>query len=292
MMKLKMPKTYYFIAVAIVFVGVAKCATQFVNIVHLDLSSAVNLPKQTLLVAQSWDWTTQEWTGNDKPYQRIRAEIDQSLAIGKDSQKLIEQQKEIAQKYPNNPQAQFAWGYATYTSLPQWTSSYEEWAHNPITDAIASLPATNCYNYARLRFLLPLDYFNTNEAQIVANAHLVDALGQRLLQHNPNDLDVKYKLIDVDVSILGRSPTDLAVKNRALLYSQEMIQAKPQLSRYRTLPASIYVTCWAHTNNPADARAGIASYEDYLRIAPPDEEFRPDAQRLIKMLQDALAHSK
>lgn len=291
-MKLKITKTYYLMAAAIFLVAVAKCAPQIVGNVQLDLQPTVNLPQQTLPTAHLWDWTVQEWTGNDEPYRRIRTEIDQAIAMGKDPQELLKQQKQKAQQYPNNPQAQFAWGYAAYVSLPQWAGSYAKLKQKSVADAVASLPATECYNYARLRFLLPLDYPTSDQTQIQAKARLVDALGQRLLHRDLNDLDVKYHLIDVDEMILGRDAADFAVKKRALQYTQEMIRARPHLSRYRTLSASVYVTCWSQTNDPNDARAAIASYQDYLRIAPRDEEFRPQAENLIKMLQEALMHPK
>jgi len=289
-MKTKIPRLYFFLAATILLVGVAKCAPQIVNIVHLDLRPAVTLPQQMPSAAHVWDWTTQEWTQNDEPYHHIRTEIDQAIVMGKDPQSLLEQQKEIAKKYPNNPQAQFAWGYAAYTSLPRWAGSYAKQKQKPAADAVASLPATNCYNYARLRFLLPQDYHTSDQTQLQADARLVDALGQRLLHHDLKDIDVKYHLVDVDEVILGRNPTDLMVKKRALRYSQELIQAQPEHSNYRTLPASVYVTCWSQTNDPADARAAIASYQDYLHMAPPNEEFRSRAQYLIKVLQKGLAH--
>ena len=47
-----------------------------------------------------------------------------------------------------------------------------------------------------------------------------------------------------------------------------------------------------HEIEPADARAAIASYQDYLRLAPPNEEFRPQAENLIRVLREALAHPK
>lgn len=237
----------------------------------------------------SWNWTAQKWTGNDRPYQNIRNEIDKALDNGKNAKQLIEQQKGVAEQHPNNPQCQYAWAYTAYRSLPPWAGSYAKLKQKPAGEALARLPATDCYNYSRLRFLLTMGYDTFDLRQVEVNARSAENLGRRLLQNHPSDLDVKYHLIDVDETILGRNPTDLTIKKRALYYSQEMIAAKPSHSNYRTLPASVYVTCWSQTNDPADARAAIASYRDYLRVAPPDEAFRAQAERLIKLLQDSLA---
>lgn len=50
----------------------------------------------------SLSWTTEPWTGDDRPYQAIRAEIDSLAAGNKLTHALIEQYyKEAAPKYDN-----------------------------------------------------------------------------------------------------------------------------------------------------------------------------------------------
>jgi len=286
-----MQKHFYLVGVAILLVSIANCAPKTVSSVHVDVRTAVNLPQQTLSPIKFWDWTTQTWTGNNAPYQRIRTEIDQAIARGEDPQELLNQQKGVAQQYSDNPQAQFAWGYVAYKSLPPWHSEYENGKPQKVAAlALAKLQATDNYDYVRLRFLLPPDYHTSDLTQLEAKERLLDSLGQRLLQYAPNDADVKYRLLVIDGGILDRNASDLVVKKRALQYAQELIQEKPNVSRYRTLPGGIFTTCWSHTNSATDARAAIASYQDYLLNAPPNEEFRPQAQYLISVLQNALAH--
>ncbi len=274
-------------------VGLAIALAAFSRDIHLDLSQAADLPMQTASSAHQWDWTTQAWTKNDRPYQQIKVQIDKAVALGNDPQQLLARQAKIARQHPHNPQAQFAWGYATFVSLPQWGGDYE---HNKRqtapAEAMAALPITDSYEYARLRFLLiPLIPY-ANAVQSRSDQRHWDSLGQRLLQQNISDYQVRYKLVDVEIAVLAWKPFDPVVKARALQYAQQLIQEKPTVDAYYSLPAAIYITCWTQTNSPAEARAAIASYQNFLKVSSPGNDFRPTAKELIGVLQKALAHPK
>lgn len=276
-----------------ILMGLVVGAAALTANIRIDLSPAVNLPLQTVSAAHQWDWTSQAWTGSDTSYQQIKAQIDRAVTVGNDPQRLLKRQAEVARQHPNNPQAQFAWGYAVFVSMPQWGGDYE---HNKAqaapSEALAKLPAADSYEYTRLRFLLIPVIPYANAGQSRSDQRHLDSLGQRLLQHDPADYEVRYKLVHVEEAVLAWKPFDPAVKARALQYAQQLIQAKPAVDAYRSLPAGIYITCWTQTNDPADARAAIASYQDFLRIASPSNEFRPFAKHLISVLQDALDHPK
>ena len=283
---------YLAVAVTVFAVIIVYAAGSAPNI-RMDLRPSVDLPQRTVSQDHAWDWTTQAWVGNDLPYQSIRTQIDQAIAQGSDPQRLLALQMDIARQYPNNPQAQFAWGYAAFVSTSQLGSSHKRQKVLAIpSGAMANLPATDSYNYTRLRFLLTHLVPYANAVQSRSNQRLLEALGQRLLQHDTNDDATRYKLVQVEIAILGWKPFDPLVRARALKHAQELVQAKPDTMAYQVLPGDINTACWAQTNDPNDARAGIASYQAFLKVAPANDEFRPTAKELIGVMQKFLTTPK
>lgn len=59
-------------------------------------------------------WITEEWTGDDQPYKRIRAQIDQAMADGRSVVALAHEYKMAAGKKLGDPEVQFRWAYAAY----------------------------------------------------------------------------------------------------------------------------------------------------------------------------------
>lgn len=275
------------------FVGIAIAFAAFSRTIHMDLSQSADLPVQTASSAHRWDWTTQAWTNNDQPYQQIKAQTDRAVMLGNDPKQLIVRQAKIARLHPHNPQAQFAWGYATFVSLPQWGSDYEHIKRQTApAEAMAALPVTDSYEYTRLRFLLAPITPYPNAVQPRSDQRYLDSLGQRLLQQDTSDYEVLYELICVEIAVIAWKPLEPAVKARLLKYAQELIQAKPKVDAYYSLPAAIYITYWTQSNSPDDARAAIAAYQNFLKVSSPGNDFRPTAKELIGVLQKALAHPK
>lgn len=67
------------------------------------------------------------WTGDDRPYQGIRDQIDGALATGRKPAAILAQYESAANAKPSDPQALFGWGYAAYkaATAPNGIDSFE-----------------------------------------------------------------------------------------------------------------------------------------------------------------------
>lgn len=228
----------------------------------------------------SWTWTKESWTGDERPYRTIRDNIDKSIRSGQENpDALLARHKASAQKQPSDPQALFRWGYAAY-----WASSkshgYNEKREkfDGVLEAFAKAPSPHSYEYARLRFL------------VEAATHPVFPLipvGERLLERDPQDLSVKYQLR----KLLSWSPS-LENKRRALQYSLEMVRSHPKHPTYHAALGMVYLELWYTTRDPIHADKAINAYKQYLRLAPPRDEFLEAAKRLIDTVEREKAQYK
>ena len=218
-----------------------------------------------------WAWTSEQWKGNDQPFIQIRAAVDQLFAAKKGIDTALQDYQRRAQQKPSDPQAQFRWGYLAYKIAD--TSDYNsgEKTLDQVRDALADAPAPNTYNYSRLRFL--------TEAYMLPFPKL-KGLGKRLLQQKPDDADVKY----YQATILGQSP-NADEKRQAIAYARNLTSGTSKhLSAY-TLLGSIYYMSWRRSHSKADADDGIAAYQQYLNLAPPDHKFRSLASHFIQIME-------
>lgn len=220
------------------------------------------------------------WAGNAHPYQQIENEIDQALTNGQAPALLMFQNKALALKKPNDPQAQFRWGYSGWKMLTPESGSWDKDRFlNGVYGALVKAPSPNTYEYARLRFLVSPD-----SSQLVA-------LGERLLKRNPNDMDVKYKLIGdyyglISLNGLHSKKVDPATKERVLAIAQQMLQANPTVAKYYSSLGGVYLTCWVVLRDQDDAAKAIVEYKKFLQLAPANDEFRPQAHNIIEILQN------
>lgn len=221
-------------------------------------------------VPLSLSWTTEPWTGDDRPYQAIRAEIDSLAAGNKLTDTLIEQYRREAPPKCTDPQALFRLAYACYRMQKAHPQIYSPYSIRG--DAFYFAPSPHTYNYDRLRFLA--------SAVSPGGPNLV-ALGRRLLQHNPNDRDVRYWLV-------GCYRPGLSAEEE----KEALVQAQDYLHRYPGTPAayadlaSVYFSAWIARRNPADGQKAIAAYQEYLRLGPPSPEWRAQVQKIIHVIEE------
>ena len=243
------------------------------------------LPEDTLIykVKISSAWANEPWTGDDALYQHIERGVDAALASSQSVGDLLEQSSVPARQDSADPQAQFRWSYLARQVVLAQPQSYEpSEANEAIAVVLARAASPKTYSYARLRFL------------VTRQAPDLTALGERLLQRDPNDAPVKYRLSeDYSASFSEKSQqtheVDPKLKQCALSLVEQLIAASPSNPDYHCALAAVYSSSFADRENPEDAAKAIAAYQDYLKRASPDDYFRQQCRSIIASLQEYLA---
>lgn len=278
-----MPINFRLLFTAIVAVGLCASATTRNRITTLeDLHPPVEIntserPKITLA------WANDNWNGDDKPYQRIKRDVDLALESGPPADYLLRQSQSLAQNKPKDPQAQFQWSYTAWKVVKLQRHFYNWYdAYQIISSVLARTASPNTYDYVRLRYL------------VAHHDPMLVALGERLLKHDPKDAFVKYRLCDDYDELLGlryqqTHQVDLETKKRALFLVQQLIQDNPGTAKYYAVRGGIYTSCWVLNKNIEDATKGLASYQEFMKLAPLDDDGRRHIQDLIDMLQEYLS---
>jgi tetratricopeptide (TPR) repeat protein len=235
------------------------------------MSSTASTANRAPVSVSTWAWTREPWTGDEKPYRRLRAVINTAIAKKQLTAKDLQQYKAQAAKKPVDPQAQFRWGYAAYelmlrTANPQAKAQYMK----GVVDALSFPASPRTYEYARLRFLL--------EARNSPDPNLI-GLSKRLLQRNPRDSYVKY------YSTTLLRPSIPAERKQAIAHARQMIQRDPKKAKPHSVLGGIYFRSWMTSMSQADANQAIAAYRQYLKLAPPADTFRKSAEANIRMIQ-------
>lgn len=230
--------------------------------------------------ARQWEWTQEQWTGDNAPYATIRKSIDTAIAAGQNASIIVSRYAPEAQRSPSNAKVQFRWAYATYRAyvaekiskagLASLESSRK--LYSAIT-ALQNARSPRSYDYTRLRFLMSVEHF--------PDRHLKD-LGRRLLRRDPNDDSVKHRLLFV----LERYPGSLEERHEAVALAQSLLKRQPSKVSYHATLAGAYMLLWEGTKSPSDADKAIANYRKYLQLAPPNATFRKRAQMWIDYIQE------
>lgn len=223
------------------------------------------------------DWTKKPWTESALAYQEIRTRIDKEFHQADVSVKdrLLIKYKDKALRQPSDPKAQFAWGYAIWTTR-DGTMTYGH-LYNRNYVPIRALRAVSFqpnYEFARLRFL-----FEGWQQPL----QTLRALGERLIHQNPNDADVKRRL----ASIYSNNASS-RLRQQAVQLAQESIALEPAYSAgYADLGAA-YLMLWHKDKDVHAAQQAIVAYRKYLELAPPSFPWRIQAQTLISLIENEL----
>lgn len=245
------------------------------------ISLPSSIPSSPPHTAQRWGlfhpdgWMAEKWTGDDKPYQKIRANIDKALSAGENPDRLAVAYEQKAQLHLKNPQAVYAWAYASWRAIKSTThdNNYNRLAR--VIVAMAELPSPKTYEFTRMHFLAL--------AWVTERAELKD-VGLRLLQQNPNDYSVKYQASGIlTITFTGQD------KVLALKYAQDLIQMRPNTADPYGLLGSIYLRSYDqnHTKNKEDGEKAASAYEEYLKRAPANDPWRSQAESLIKSIRQS-----
>lgn len=220
-------------------------------------------------------WANKPWTGNDAPYAAARAEIEQAFARGTKPETLVSQYETTAKRQPNNPLAQFSWGYALRLACktPGYARATDQNYLNFVNTAIAEAPSANTYNYDRLRYLLWMQQGGGMASHYLKN------LSVRLLQKDPQDFPIR-----MGQALIYTESDNQAERRHGYALIQGLIKqypTKPEL--YDTL-AGWYDWEFTHKHNKTDYDNAIAYYQKAMSMYPKDSLRRAQIPAVIQLV--------
>ena len=230
------------------------------------LAAQITIPLKRQATATA-SWMTEKWTGDDAPYIAARENIERDFSRGGITVAYLRDLEQASTKNERAPLPLFRWACARYKSqslhpaLPPMPM--------PAEGNFNEVPSPHTYEYARVRFL--------SETSIHGRRELM-AVGRRLLAHNPNDFDVEYGLTDC----FGESMS-AEEKQAALVYADHLIQKYPNKPSVYTVKGGVYFSYWVDHRDKQDAREAIRWYQQYLRLAPANYEWRKQAESTISL---------
>jgi hypothetical protein len=235
------------------------------TLMHPQFKSPHVFPEEQVVAARDLSWierANKTWTGDNKPYQQIRASIDTAIVKGEAIDDLRQQYGLAAQQKPNDPLAQFAWAYSSWIASHSRTITEGKADEDlsGIPEALTHVSDPHTYDFYRLRFLL-------------GGGKRLLPLGHRLLTVDPNDTDVKVQMVRI-------SPNE----RTAVAGCNRLIEAYPQNPRYRSLLANVYSAAWAESHDEKDRLKSIAAINDFLRLSLPTDKRLGNAKYWLQLL--------
>ena len=211
------------------------------------------------------------WTASDQPYKTVEGLIKKEYAQGKSLGAIAQEYKATAQQRPSDPVAQLAWIYAARGAAV--ASSLDGSVPYALVEALAKSDPGNVHEYTRYRFCM------TEEANKVLPAAQAKRIGDKLLAYDPHDDWVRLHLINMLCD--GNQP------DMAQPYALAWTKQEPNNPKAHSALGLAYFDLWevSHRKNKTYGNESIAEYQQYLRLAPPNDHFRPFAEKYIKYVQ-------
>ncbi len=214
-------------------------------------------------------WGTETWSDNNKSYIAARKVIDNDFSHDRVTLTYLSDLEASWERNESDPLRVFRWAYAHHRARG---------LHPPLLLNIFfpdsffnQAPAPHSYQYTRVRFLSKMDFGRYRELMPV---------GQRLLKKDPNDFDVEYAYANCFGESL--SPEQ---KIAALAYADQLIQKYPAKPSVYAVKGGVYLSYWIDHRNRQDAVKAIKWYQQYLKLAPANYEWRKHAESTIALLQ-------
>lgn len=258
------------VALSIIIGAVAYAQSQQSDVVIGDAVSAGSLRPEHF----SWKWTTEQWTGSDVPFAKIRQEVKEVRTKGNLNKAYLKKLEEAANQRSDDAETQFRWGYAMleapYAGINLKSGPYSD--YYSVVRALGRPKSPHSYLYARLRFvLMSLEY----EYAPLKN------LGIRLLNRNPEDTPVKTYLISY-LSDLG----DVEERKLALKYAQQLVSKYPRWAGAYSILGSYYQTSFLRYDEIDAANKSIAAYQKFISLLPKsDQAQRVRTLQAIKIIE-------
>lgn len=243
-MKVSIGRGLIFAAVLIV----ATACIAAIKKTHSHADSTADLP--------SYEWTKEPWTGSDETFVKIRQDTDQIVANTKKEQldDLVEAYRKQAEGQPDDPHAQFAWGYVTYQALISGYKSHELYHDlQDISFALDKAKSPQAAEYARLRFFIIIRWQQ--------ESFKLKDLAQRLIKRDPNDYEVNYYAI----STLQRR-SSIEGRKQALKYAQDAVRLRPERPNAYSALGAVYTDICLYDDDVSACDKALDSYAKLYKM--------------------------
>jgi len=216
-------------------------------------------------------WLTTPWTASDAPYIAMRMEIVAKIKSGTHIPAVLAQERLNAMEHPKDLGPQTRWLYVAVLASPDG----ENFDHRALP-AVASLDPGNIAIVARTRWLAVM-LTQQNE-----DHPALQPLGYRLMKAYPKDRSVRIHLI-YDLCAGRPGPASMESVAKASELAQTWVANEPSNPSAHSALGYVWETYY-HEPGPKRfyAQKAIDEYKEYLRLAPPGDEFRPGAEILVK----------
>ncbi|PQV63315.1 hypothetical protein B1R32_11342 [Abditibacterium utsteinense] len=213
-------------------------------------------------------WLQEKWSGDERPYRKIRDDIDKAFVQNKVTQAMLSRYTLRAKKTPSEPLERFGQIYSLYRGAADHYPGAEKEIYQ-LEGAFRNIPLAHKYEFTRVHFLV--------SAFCLSHTRL-EPLGTQFIKRDPKDYSVKREMIDILDTI------DPKQRKRALVYAQDLRKLRPQSALPYASLASVHFGNWSITRSTAEKQLAIKNYQQFLKLASPQDTFRPQAKRLIKVL--------
>ena len=213
-------------------------------------------------------WMNETWSSKD-PYKRLRVNIDAKWARTTNHADLLSQYRQEAEIQPSDSQKLFKWAYSLYLYIGQMKKR-DMRQLNLAKKKLEAFPAQNSYEYSRMRFLIE---------SLIFPSPALKKVGLQLLKRNKNDIDVNYYILDtLDIT----APQERGI---ALSSAKSLVRLSPKRASSYAALGWIYFRVWRQTKSEQDKKQAVANYQTYLKLAPTNDTFRPQAMKIIAVLK-------
>lgn len=206
-----------------------------------------------------------------------RREIVAKIKSGTHIPAVLAEERLNAMEHPKDFAAQTRWLYAAILASPDG----EDFDDQALA-AVASLDPGNIAIVARSRWLaIMLTQQNEDHPAL-------QPMGERLMKVYPRDRNVRLHLI-YDLCAGKPGPTSVKPLARALALAQKWVKEEPSNPSSHSALGYVWETYY-HGSGPKHlyAQRAIDEYKEYLRLAPPSDPFRHDAEILVKGFTERL----
>ncbi|GAB4469943.1 MAG: hypothetical protein OHK0029_42680 [Armatimonadaceae bacterium] len=191
--------------------------------------------------------------------------------------KFLVNAREIAIKSPVDALLQYRFAYAAWLS----TNLYNETDYlNLLRDALNQLlplGSQQPYDVLRLAFLINTRLFPDTKML---------PLGKKLIEHKPTDTQVEWYYI----SLLTVS-SEIQDNDEAITRIRKQIRNELQNKEHYYRLGFAYICRKKSLEDVEKSKQGIAAFNKYLSLAPPNNPYRKHAKRFVQILEEKLKNA-
>lgn len=225
-------------------------------------------------------WLTTAWTADSTPYVTMRTEINGKAKAGTSVKNILAQERLNAMEHPKDFAAQYRWLVAANLAAPDG----ENFDGRALA-AVASLDPGNIAVVARSRWIaIMLTQQNEDHPAL-------QPLAERLIALNPKDRNVRLHLI-YDLCAGRPGPSSVKPLAKALTMAKAWVEEEPSNPSSHSVLAYVWESYYNQGNRRIYAQKSIDEFKEYLRLAPPRDEFRQGAEIQVKGLTKRLPTMK